>query len=65
MNQNFVPGRGSQGLQTRADYALAVGAQVDEGLARDLRTACEEFRQISDRILNTEAVNALLQSDLV
>lgn len=49
--------------RTRADRAQAVGAQVDEKLARNLRTACEELRQLSDRRLNMETINALLQSD--
>ena len=50
--------------RTRADRAQAIGTQVDEKLAGNLRTACEELRQLNDRRLNTETINALLRDDL-
>ena len=49
--------------RTRADRALAVGTQVDEKLVKELRIACEEIRLLSDRRLNMQTINVLLQRD--
>ncbi len=50
--------------RTRAERALAVGTQADKKLVKELRIACEEIRLLSDRRLNMQTINALLQSDL-